>query len=445
MSLAARVALGACLVLVVFVAFTALALEQAFHNSARSGLQERLLGQTFLLMAAAEVDPRGRLSMPPSLPEARFEVPGSGLYGQIVDGNAKLVWQSASSLTQEVPPGRMLGAGERVFAEQRDAGGRTYLLASYGVRWASESGVHPFTFVVAEELSAFFAQIEQFRRTLWGWLGAMALLLVLAQVAVLRWGLQPLRAVARELGAIEAGRQQRLDQRYPKELQPLTASLNHLLEHERAQQRRYRDALADLAHSLKTPLAVLRGALGEPRGVQIAGDVVEEQVARMDHIVRYQLQRASTTGWAGLGTPVMLRPVLVKLIDSLDKVYRDKAVQVHMELAEDLSVRAGENDLMELLGNVLDNAYKWCRGRVRVESERADGKVHIRIEDDGPGVSTAQLDRIFQRGVRADERVPGHGLGLAIVRDILEAYQGEIDIGKRELGGAAVRLVLPGA
>lgn len=442
-SLAARVALGVCVVLIVFIAGAALALERAFENSARSALQERLLGHIFLLMAAAEVDPQGRLSMPPSLPEARFSVPESGLYGQITDADGKVIWQSESNLGVDARFAAMLAAGERAFRELRDSGGRAYLMASFGIRWASENAAHGFTFNVAEELSGLSTQVARFRRTLWAWLGAMALLLLIAQVAVLRWGLRPLRAVSAEISAVEAGQQERLLGDYPRELEPLTQGLNELLRHEHGQQKRYRDALSDLAHSLKTPLAVLRGLISEQQGERGASATLAEQVARMDHIVRYQLQRAATSGWAGLSASVPLRPLVGKLLSTLQKVYADKAVRVDLELPDELSLRVDEGDLMELMGNVLDNAYKWCRTRIRIDAIRDEGNITIRVGDDGAGVNPSLAQRILQRGVRADEQVPGHGLGLAIVRDILQAYEGGIEIAASTLGGAEVRLSLP--
>lgn len=444
MSLSARISLSAGVVLLVFIILSVVALDRAFRDSARFAMQERLLGQIYLLMAAAEVDAQGRLSMPPALPEARLALPDSGLYAQIVDGTGKLVWRSHSTLGTHAPVPTALPAGEQEFTQQ-DGRKHGYLLGRYGIDWASAGNHYPFTFSVAEELSPLYAQIGQYRRTLWLWLGTMALLLLFAQALVLRWGLRPLRRVAEELAAIEAGQQEQLQQPYPSELSGLTQGLNDLLRHERALQKRHRDALSDLAHSLKTPLAVLQGALAEGKAAQLPADVVAEQVTRMDHIVRYQLQRAATAGHMSLAAPVGLHAVVSKLVDSLAKVHRQKSVQMQIDVADTLCFRGDEGDLMELLGNTLDNAYKWCRHRVRI-SAVADGEhLNVRIEDDGPGISAGDADRLLQRGARADERVPGHGIGLAVVRDIIQLYDGELAIERSELGGAQLRLVLPGA
>ncbi|MFQ5936421.1 MAG: ATP-binding protein [Acidiferrobacterales bacterium] len=442
-SLSARIALSAGLVLLVFMVLTVIALDQAFHDSARSALQERLLSQIFLLMAAAEVDAKGRLSMPEPVPETRFSLPGSGLYAQITDGAGRTVWRSRSTLGTQVELTTTLAPGEHSVEERSDTDKRGYLITSYGITWANEGGRYRFTFTVSEELSALAAQINQYRRTLWAWLAAMAILLLLTQAVVLRWGLRPLRRVAGELSAIKAGRQERIQENYPHELSGLTDSLNDLLRHERAQQKRYRDALSDLAHSLKTPLAVLRGALAEGKKKQIAADSVDEQVGRMDQIVRYQLQRAATAGRMSLAAPVPLRTVVSKLIDSLSKVHGDKDVDISLELEDNVAFRGDEGDLMELLGNTLDNAYKWCRKRVRIRARESAGRLTIEVEDDGPGVGADDMDEVLQRGARADERVPGHGIGLAIVRDIMRAYNGDIELSTSALGGTEVRLVLP--
>jgi len=440
-SLGARVSLSAGFVLAIFVVLTGIALDRAFHDSARSARQDRLQAQLYLLMAAAEVDARGALSMPTTLAEAKFSLPGSGLYADVSDGAGAVVWRSASAVGVTPPFQSLLHAGEKRFDEIPDKAGQPFYVQSLGVNWASGGARHAFTFSVSEDLAEFNAQLNRYRRSLWGWLGAMAALLLLAQAAVLRWGLLPLRRAAAELAAIETGRQERMKGVYPREVKQLTDNLNTLLVHERASQKRYRDALADLAHSLKTPLAVMRGALaGGPAALPAT---VEEEVVKMDRIVQYQLQRAATAGPSSrLAAPVPIRPVAAKIVASLAKVYRDKAIAASIAIDDTAAFRGDEGDLMELLGNLLDNACKWCGRTVRIGVEQ-DGGLVITVEDDGPGVDEAQAQQLLQRGVRADQAVPGHGIGLAVVRDIVAAYQGEISIGRSALGGAAVRVVLP--
>lgn len=309
--------------------------------------------------------------------------------------------------------------------------------------WTEGGQRHAFTFSISEDLTEFNAQIRHYRQSLWGWLGAMAVLLLLAQVAALRWGLRPLRSAAEELATIEAGQKERLEGSYPHEIAQLTDNLNIFLSRERERQKRYRDALADLAHSLKTPLAVMRGALAEPPNGALAA-TVDEEVQKMERIVDYQLQRAATVGQSSkLAAPLAVGPIAARIADSLRKVHRDKQPEMQLAVDDSAVFRGDEGDLMELLGNLLDNACKWCRHTVRLGVASTDGELVLTVEDDGPGIEASLAEAILRRGIRADQAVPGHGIGLAVVRDIVQAYGGEIAIGTSALGGASFSVRLP--
>ncbi|MBB5018397.1 two-component system sensor histidine kinase PhoQ [Chitinivorax tropicus] len=442
MSIRARVAVSAALVLLVFVALTAAALDRAFRESALEARRERLLGQLYVLMAAAELNPSGQVVMPSALNEPRFGLPGSGLYANIADLNAHSEWQSNSTIGLDVPFERVLTPGEQRFSEMRDRLGRPYFVLGFGVKWQVGRKHIVLTFSVSEDEQAFLNQIQQYRHALWGWLGGMALLLIVTQFFVLRWGLQPLRRVVRELREVESGQRDHLAEDYPDELIGLTRNLNDMLGRERAQQQRYRDALGDLAHSLKTPLAVLRNAVADNDPAM--DKTVTEQLGRMDQIVQYQLQRASTAGSSTLQPPIALRPDVDKIVSSLNKVYADKGVQIQVEVAASLQARIDQGDLYELVGNLLDNACKFSQGRVSLSMSTTPKRLTIQIEDDGPGVADA--DAIFARGGRADERAPGHGLGLALVKDIVTAYGGALDVSRSQsLGGACFTVILNSA
>lgn len=444
-SLNARITVGAGLVVAVFVALSAIALERAFRDSARGARQERLLAQVYLLMAAAEVDPSGRLSLADGPSEPRLDLPGSGLYAQIVDGQGRVVWRSQSSLTVELPLIPSLPAAQQRFGESSAGDGNDYFLQTFGVSWRTGDRSHPFTFAVAEDLDPFRQQLNAYRRSLWTWLGAMALLLLAAQWAILRWGLAPLRRVADELTRLEEGKQQQIAGNYPTEVRRLTENLNVVLAHERAQQKRYRDALADLAHSLKTPLALIRAALQESRSDPALARPLDEQVKRMDQIVAYHLQRAAASGRSAMAVPQPVRPAVERVVRALAKVHSAKTVEADVAVDPGLRFRGDEGDLTEMLGNVLDNAFKWCRSRIRVSAGLNDGILALTVEDDGPGIAHADAERLGQRGARADQSVPGYGIGLAVTRDIVEAYDGRIAIARSALGGAAVTLTLPSA
>jgi two-component system sensor histidine kinase PhoQ len=442
-SLNARVTLGAALVLAVFLVLSAIALERAFRDSARNARQERLLAQIYLLMAAAEVNARGDLTLASGPSEPRLEQPGSGLYAAISDGAGNVVWRSRSMLSVEAPHGAPLPTGAQRFEEVDRGPG--FLVESFGVSWATAGGSFPFTFSVAEDRRPYREQLAVYRRSLWTWLGVMALLLLAAQWAILRWGLSPLRRVADELTRLERGEQERIAGSYPAEVQRLTDNLNTLLTHERSLQKRYRDALADLAHSLKTPLALVRGALRDAGRTDAAARTLDEQVNRMDRIVAYQLQRASTSGRSGLAAPQPLRPAVERMLAALAKVYGDKRIATEVAVDAALRFRGDEGDLTELLGNLLDNAFKWGRAKVRVSAQATGARLTLTVEDDGQGIAPDQAQRVLERGVRADQSVPGQGIGLAVVRDIVDAYDGELRIERSGLGGARITLVLPAA
>ena len=318
------------------------------------------------------------------------------------------------------------------------ANNRFFLAVSYAVNWKASARETPLLLTVLEDQSALNRELDAFTRALWLWLGGAAVMLLLAQLGLLRWGLEPLRRVAREISRIEGGKQSRIEDNYPAELRGLTDNLNTLIQQERMRQTRHRDALSYLAHSLKTPLAVLRSALSEPEQLPAA---VAEQVRRMDDIVQHQLGRAIAGGAARFAPLLAVGPVLNRIVNALAKVYADKALDFSVECPEDLLWRIDEGDLFEMLGNLLDNAAKWADEKVQVRVSREAGQLHVSIDDDGPGFSDTQS--ILQLHVRLDERVPGHGVGLAVVSDLVLSHLGELKLGRSALGGGQVEIVLP--
>jgi len=439
-SLNARITLSAAVVLAAFVILSALTLDKTFRDSARNAREERLLAQIYLLMAAAEVDDDGVLQISSRATEPRLDLPDSGLYASIVDGGGAIAWKSRSSLSVDLPATPALAAGQQSFSRtSRDR--RRYLQKSYGIDWNTGTSSHPFTFTVIEDSGAYEEQLGLYRRSLWAWLATMAVLLLVSQWAALRWGLAPLRKVSDELNRLEQGEQQQITGHYPNEVQRLADNLNAVLSHERKQQQRYRDALADLAHSLKTPLAVVRGTARQ----HFSGDAkaIEEQIEQMDRIIGYHLQRAAASGRGTIGAPVALRPAAERVVAAVRKVYSDKLLDVRVDIADDLRFRGDEGDLTEVLGNLVENACKWCRGTVRISASSGNGYLRLGFEDDGPGINDRDVARVFARGARADESVPGHGIGLSVVREIVRAYGGNVRIAKSALGGALVELQLP--
>lgn len=448
-SLGARLALASGLVLIAFLGLAGYALDRAFRESAETAVRERLQAHIYGLLASADITRSGKLSLPESLPEERFQRPGSGLYADVVDAKGVIIWQSPSQLGQFIPRPPQLQPGEWSFTRLPTDEGEELFVLGFGSAWELGKKSLEFTFNVIEEPDAYAAQVASFRHSLWIWFGALAVGLLVAQALVLGWGLSPLRRVERDLSAVEAGTRETLGGDYPRELRGLTENLNALLKTERGRLARYRDALADLAHSLKTPLAVLRGARAQADDAQSLQQLVQEQTERMAQIVDYQLQRAATSGRTTLMTPVALAPLLQRILDSLAKVYADRALKLSLEADPALQFRADASDLMELCGNLLDNACKWARTQVNASVQLRDADngqtLEICIEDDGPGIAPDQRAAVLGRGVRADSSVPGQGIGLAVARDIAGAYGGDIGIDASEvLGGARICVTLRG-
>ena len=448
LSLRARLLWVSLSILLLFLSLTAWILDQAFvrsiENNARSQLQLHVYA---LLTAAEQVD--GRLVLPEVLQEPRFNQLNTGLYGWVLDRQQNQVWQSTSAMADALTSVPELAPGERRFELVNQTGANRYQLA-FAVVWEGAGGKdNYYTFVVAEDADLYGSQITGFRKALWGWLSALAVVLLLVQFAITTWGLGPLREMAFNLGKIEKGDAERLEGEYPRELSGVVTNLNLLIDHERRQRERYKNSLGDLAHSLKTPLAVIKGGVNLTRDEAELKKLINEQTQRMDDIVAYQLKRAMAASPANLARKVSLRPLVERITGALEKVYRDKSVMVENRLSPGLTVGGDESDFYEVLGNVLDNAFKHCRSAVIISDEVAeeddeDGSVFISIEDDGAGIPEEQRTEVLNRGIRADTSVPGQGIGLSVVKDIVQGYGGDISVGSTATGGARITLRLPG-
>ena len=302
-SLRTRLLLAASVILAAFVVLTALALERAYRERAEQAEQDKLQGLIYAILGATNSGDAALLKVNENeLRDARLIQPDSGLYALIVDEVGAVIWQSPSLLDSlSVAPAHDAGVW-RFRTIQSDNGNQLYTL-SLGVNWTFGRKTRRYSFIAAEDSVDLLAQLTRFRQTLWLWLALPAGLLLILQSMVLFWGLSPVRRLVAELRGIEAGNRAEISGDYPDELQPLKAGLNTMLRYERQQQTRYRHALDDLAHSLKTPLAVLtseaeRGDL--PGGLQTR---LREQLGRMNQIVDYQLKRAATAGSRHLSTP----------------------------------------------------------------------------------------------------------------------------------------------
>ena len=448
-SLQTRQLWAATLGLVAFLALTGYALDRAFIDVAGSGLRERLKGYAMAYASNIEFARDGTLIPPELPPDDRFDRPGAGLYAEVVLPNGR--WVSNSAQGPTLPDSAMLAPLAEEFSESlpiKRSNGDSGAVYRYGIGLVDatrgDAAEFPYTIYVMEDAGNLPRQVQVFRQALWGYLGIAAAILLLLQALILRWSLWPLR-----------GQANRLSGHHPRELEPITESINALIESEREHLDRQRNTLADLAHSLKTPLAVLRARLDSDASGQELREDLDTQLRRMNDMVGYQLTRAASGGHKLFAAPVEVEPHAEQIVQGLEKIYAVKSGAANRVLCEfDVDAAArfhGEaGDLQELLGNLLENAFKWARSRVlltvRVGDTAPNRRAGLRIvvEDDGPGIPPERINHVLQRGVRGDERVQGHGIGLAIVQDILHGYRGELHVGaSQELGGARFEAILP--
>jgi len=436
-------------VLVVFFGLTVFLLDMLFRRAAEHSLREVLDAQMVALVAAA--DPDGPESVTPTaLLDTRFETPGSGLYAEIRSGSGESIWRSQSTIGTAVQFGPVVEGGARTFFYTQIAGTEIRLaVASRGIVWDDLHGQPArFTFSVASNLHAYDEQVASFRRQLIGWFAGLALIFVATLALLLRWLSEPVRRLEREIREVEAGHREKLGDEWPMELAPVTGNLNAMLEGERTRIRRYRDTLGNLAHSLKTPLAVMRQALGASD--HASKPALNTEIDRMTGIIEHQMKRAAASGGVLLGqAPVDVAPIVGELRVALVKVYANKDLLFETAIAPEAQFIGDRADLTELLGNLLDNACKWAKARVRIEAavnHDAGSRTALQlfVDDDGPGIAESDRAKVLERGARADEATPGYGLGLAMVHDTVALYGGSLFIERSSLGGARLALTLPG-
>lgn len=436
-SLRLRLVLLATVTLIVSLGLVGLALDAAFRRGAEANLSQQMETWAYGVMAAMDVTADREIVLNVQPTDPLLSQPGSGVYA-LIDGQSDQ-WQSVSALGEELPTVPAMVAGETAFFP---AVGEPFYRRAFGLNWQlPDGGLEPLTVSVIVHRDQLAPALGSFRQGLWQSLGTAAVLLILAQVLFAAISLRPLRRVAADVAAVEAGEAERLAGPYPAELEPLTRNVDRLLDTEHANRVRYRNALDSLAHSLKTPLAVLKagqGSGGDPEGSRQA-------VEDMERLIATRLERAAAGTRRALATPVEVAPVAERIAASLRKVHSQELRSLECTIDAGLNFFGEERDLMELLGNLLDNACKYGEGKVRLEATPLPGNggrpgLRLAVGNDG---APAALEGLVQRGVRGDERAEGHGLGLNIVSEVASAYGGHLDFGRSSLGGVEVIVTIP--
>ncbi|MBU3016906.1 GHKL domain-containing protein [Paraglaciecola agarilytica] len=435
LSLRLRSFAAALLVLVVFIPLAAFTLESAFTSSLSQSMQQQLRVQSLTLISEFEMSGDEPV-MPEQLFNDQLNIPGSGLYA-FIKLDERMVWRSLSTLNwQAMPEFSAPDVGKERFDEDYSLL-EPYFLFAYTAEFDSGGEFVPVSFYILQDKSAYNVQEQAFITTLWRWLSLIALVLLGLLIVSLNAALWPINRLIKQIKQAEAGHIKHISQTYPPELEKLKRSINHLLATEQQQRSRYKNSLSDLAHGLKTPLAVLSGNTALP-------DDAREPINQIDVQIQRQLKRAvagSNTAWE---QAVEIAPVLSKIVNAMNKVHAHKQLDIEQVNATTPAPFYGDStDLMELLGNVLDNACKAAAHKVRVDVVAHEKFVQIDVEDDGPGIPKEKRQLLLTRGTRLDSYKEGQGIGMAVVADLVDAYQGTLIIEDSELGGARISVRFP--
>lgn len=444
-SLRTRLLAATAVLLVAFIGLTGFALQTAVSERAEQAEHDRLQGLSYALLGNAHINNQGQFQLSTRvLPESDLTRPDSGLYAMVLDENGQMIWHSPSLLGQ-IKLGKLPEVGQWQKKHLRSEQDNPLLTLSFGFRWVTDAGRdYRYTLVVAENTDTFVKQTQRFQGVLWTVLAVSALLLLIVELIILRWGLAPLSRLARNLGHLEDNEDRRLEGNYPSEIQPLVTNLNTMLANDQARLTRYRNALGDLAHSLKTPMAILRSMAEDEHLPAEQRQALRSQLARMNDILDYQLQKAAAAGKRTLTRRLNLAPVVERLGRALSKVYADNGTRFETRVRPDLRVPIDNGDITELLGTLMDNAAKYGKDLVMVDAQREpDDTLSLWVDDNGPGFGEYKPQQLLERGVRADSSREGQGLGLSMAAEIVHSYNGEIELTSSDMGGGRVLITIP--
>lgn len=422
-------------------------LSETFGSAMRDNFDTTLQLDLDGLIAAADPDANGSISMRAQYLNRRFERAYSGLYWQIETAGLP-VTLSRSMFDHTLHPADLKQTQGASWGYAEGPLDQRLRVVVKHVKYPVTATATPddfkaYTFIVAGDMASVDIAISEFNSTIFWSFTALFFGFVAAVFIQVRVGLQPLRKVGQALARIRDGSAQRLEGQFPAEIAPLATELNSLIEHSSEVVGRARAHVSNLAHFLKTPLTVLAAEAEAAPGP--FADTVKKQVGVMRRQVDHYLTRARTAGALNvLGNRTPVAPVLEDLARVLRRIHADRGIAIAVECPDELYFRGERQDLEEMAGNLIDNGCKWARSKIVVTAERLEGR-HFRliVVDDGPGLAPEDLGRELERGERLDESVPGTGLGLSIVRDISKLYGGGLALERAGLGGLSAALTLP--
>lgn len=405
---------------------------KALYASLVDNTERTLEAHLYSLMAKVEIE-QGKLA-PITLVSPELTRPISDTFAYIYL-NKEIAWQSESTLGyQYIPKHAATAPGIMDFSKVEELD--KYFRQLSFVFYMDADGIeYQVTVLVLKDEDAILSQMQDFQETLRHWLIIIAIVMGLLIMLGFLWSSHPLKRLDKEIVAIESGNADQITGEYPEELEKIQQDLNLLLATQQRQKDKYRSSLSDLAHALKTPLAVLKSS-----ELASQGDG-QEQLDRISNMIEHQLKKAASGGTDTWKKQTKVKPVLDSIINAMGKVYRDKAPQFIQAIDENSTFLGDKTDLMELLGNILDNACKACNALIEVRVKQTGHQLTIEIGDDGPGVPADKIKELTIRGKRLDTYEHGHGVGMAIVSDLMDAYNGKMTITTSQLGGALFTLV----
>ena len=454
-SLAFRLFATAAICTLLALPIAGLIIDLAHKREVKNALDARL-SQLLTILIAFSTDHGGpEPRYPRNVGEPLFELSHSGWYWQItpLEKSPGKRMISASLASEELPLPSVLGVKPDSFDIHWYLGkgpvGEPLRIAEQVFRTGEEEEPRYYSYLVAGNVQFAETRIADFRYPLAISLAVAGLALVLSTLMQVRFGLLPLRDIQRRLAAIRSGDAHKLEGNPPSEIEPLQTELNALIQSNQDIIERARTQVGNLAHALKTPLAVITNEVGEDKSA--TGRKIAEQADVMRDQVNHYLDRARMVARVGvIGRATEVLPVIEGIKRALERIHRDRDLLIDIECPADTRFQGERQDLEEMLGNLMDNACKWCASEVRIRvqpearpSTPSDRRLAIAVDDDGPGLTPEQRAQGIKRGRRLDESKPGSGLGHSIVADLAQSYRGRFTLEASDLGGLSARLDLP--
>jgi signal transduction histidine kinase len=438
-SLQARLNTGLLVSLLVVFALLWIMVSGSIRDLAEDYVASRLQHDTEALLGALEITPDGNIVFDYSRPDAIYSQPFSGHYFSIRVGRQEIRSRSLWDQDLEI---KAIDSGESISKYSDGPRGQPLLM----ITRAFEKGDQQIVIAIAEDLTTIEKDIAGFQTDFALLALGLLLVLIVLQTLILRIGMRPLATIRHEVKLLERGEKESLGDDVPDEVRPLIGEINHLLQVLGTRMQRSRNALGDLAHAMKKPLTVL-SQLAQTEELKRQPELqsaITTQINAMQRTTDHILKRARLAGEGPVNAPCDISTEVPLLIDTLQTMHAARSINVELHIAEGVELRADREDLLELLGNLLDNAFKWAQHKIRLSVSSTTRQVQITVEDDGPGVPAEAVEQLLQRGTRLDEQTEGHGLGLAIVQDIVELYHGSITMDQSEqLRGFRVTITLP--